>query len=754
MKQKANVKALNVEQKAALCVGSNFWMTRAIPEAGFPALFLCDGPHGLRKQDVAHSDHLGLNESAVSVCYPTGAAAACSWDTELLRFMGEMLGREAAQSGVDVLLGPAINIKRSPLCGRNFEYYSEDPYLAGELAAAFVQGVQRNGVAACPKHFAANNQETRRKAVDAVMDERTLREIYLAPFEAAVRQGGAWAVMSSYNKVNGAYPAQNPHLVKEILRGEWGFRGVLVTDWGAMDQIVPSLQAGLTLQMPGSDGSAAEKLVRAVRAGELEEAELDRAAGELAYLAGRTRRAQRPQADPETCHAAALRVALGSMVLLKNQGGLLPLKKGVRLAVVGQMAAEPRYQGAGSSHVNPYRLTSALEELKKEWPELTYAPGYEGESMSAAQLEEARQAAAGAGATLLFVGLPASYEAETYDREALDLPPAHDRLVRELARATPNLAVVLCGGAAVRMPWRRAPRAILEAYLGGEAGGEAVAALVAGHANPSGKLAETFPRRLEHTPAYLNWPGEGDRAEYREGVFVGYRYYEKKKLRPAFPFGHGLSYTRFSYSGLALSARQLEEGGELTVRCTVQNTGTMAGAEVVQLYVENPPGPRARPLKELRGFQKLYLAPGEKACAEFRLGRRAFSYYEPELRDWYAPQGDYGILVGASSANIRLRGRVQCTAVRRVRRPVGRNTLLGDILARPELEQALLPTYKAIRPYLPFGLDRMDLAQDRMARSLLENMTLNSLAGYVGRALDDAVLQELIARLNEAQARE
>ncbi len=746
------LQTLSLEQKAALCVGSNFWMTKAIPEACVPALFLCDGPHGLRKQEVEHSDHLGLNESEVSVCWPTGSAAACCWDRELLFFMGDMLGREAARQGVDMLLGPAINIKRSPLCGRNFEYYSEDPFLAGELAAAFVRGVQANRVAACPKHFAANNQETRRKAVDAVVDERTLREIYLAPFEAAVRGGGAWAVMSAYNKVNGDYPAQNPHLAGEILRGEWGFDGALVTDWGAMDQIVPSIRAGLSLQMPGNDGSSAEKLVRAVRAGELEEAALDRAAGEVLRLAARTRRGALRPVSAEDCHAGAARVALGSMVLLKNQGDLLPLAPGMRLAVVGQMAAEPRYQGAGSSHVNPYRLTSPLEEMRKDWPDLVYVPGYEGETMSGQGLAEARRAAAEAEATVLFVGLPASYEAETYDRQSIELPPAHDQLVRELARAAQNLVVVLCNGGAVRLPWRRAPRAILEAYLGGEAAGEAVAALLAGRAAPSGKLAETFPERLEHTPAHLSWPGEGDRAEYREGVFVGYRYYEKKKLPVAYPFGHGLSYTRFAYSGLELSAAQVAEGGRLAVRCRVKNVGGRAGAEVVQLYVRNPAGPRSRPEKELRGFEKLYLEPGQEATVEFCLERRAFSYYEPDLGDWYAPAGEYGILVGASSADIRLRATVRCTTARRPRRPIGRNTLLGDILARPELERAMLPTYEAIRPCLPFGLDKLDLSADRLARSLLENMTLNSLASYVGRRLDDEALEGLIARLNAAQA--
>lgn len=753
-KPETQLSRLSLEQKARLCVGMNFWMTQDYPQYTIPSLFLSDGPHGLRRQDVEKSDHLGINESHPSVCYPTASAAACTWDRDLLRRMGRALGREAAQSGVDMLLGPGINIKRSPLCGRNFEYYSEDPCLTGELAAAMVQGIQSAPVAACVKHFAANSQENRRKAVDAVMDERTLREIYLAAFETAVKKGRVKAVMTSYNKVNGEYPAQNRHLSGDILRREWGFDGVLVTDWGAMDQVVPSFQAGLSLQMPGDDGSSAKKLVKAVEDGLLEEKCLDAAVLSILRVIRSLSAAPDPApVSPEECHALAAEVAKNAVVLLKNEDGLLPLDPRDTVAVIGEMAAVPRYQGGGSSHVNPYRVSSTLEEMRRLCPNLVYAPGYSGTETDELLLEQARSAAARCRTAVLFIGLPESFESETYDRTGLSIPPAYVRLVEELAAVNPRLAVVLSNGSVISMPWLPRAKAVLEAYLCGEAGGEAVSSILFGETNPSGKLAETFPRRIEDSPAYLyTAAGEdkSDRCEYREGVFVGYRYYEKKGIEPVFPFGHGLSYTQFAYSGLTLDREELSDEEELTLTFLVTNTGRVAGQETVQIYVGRQDSPVPAPVKELREFAKLFLAPGETKKVSFRLGKRAFAYYNETLGDYYVPDCRYQILVGASSADIRLSGTVRVYPEKPWAPRVTRNTILRDILESPQRLRVFSEKYTQIKPYLPFGLDKLDLEQDPFARALLNNMTLHSLAAYVGAPLSDEDIDSLVREMNQA----
>lgn len=756
-KPEIQLSRLSLEEKARLCVGMNFWMTQDYPEYDIPSLFMSDGPHGLRKQDVEKSDHLGINESHPSVCYPTASAAACTWDRDLLRRMGCVLGREAAQSGVDILLGPGINIKRSPLCGRNFEYYSEDPCLAGELAAAMVEGIQSAPAAACVKHFAANSQENRRKAVDAVMDERTLREIYLAAFETVVKKGGVKAVMTSYNKVNGDYPAQNPHLSRDILRQEWGFDGILLTDWGAMDQIVPSLQAGLSLQMPGNDGSSVRKLVKSVEDGRLKEECLDGAVLSILRVIRSLR--ETPAAEPispEEGHAFAAEVAKNAVVLLKNEDSILPLGENDRIAVIGEMAAEPRYQGGGSSHVNPYRVSSALEEMKKLCPGLVYAPGYSGAETNEALLEQARAAAASCHTVVAFIGLPESFESETYDRTSLDIPPAYVRLVEELAAVNPRLAVVLSNGSVISMPWLPRAKAVVEAYLCGEAGGEAVSSILFGRTNPSGKLAETFVGRIEDSPAYLYTPsGEdrSDRCEYREGIFVGYRYYEKKKIDPVFPFGHGLSYTQFAYTQLRLNRKELSDGEELEVSCRVTNTGRVAGREIVQVYVGRVDSLVPAPVKELREFSKIHLEPGETKEVAFRLGKRAFAYYNMALGDYYVPDGQYQILVGASSADIRLWDTVRVRPEKPWQPEVTRNTILRDILESPQWSAIFSEKYAQIQPYLPFGLDKMDLEREPFARALLNNMTLHSLASYVGEHLRDEEIDALVDQMNRAAGR-
>lgn len=745
------LKSLTLEQKARLCVGMNFWMTQNFPDKGIPSLFMSDGPHGLRKQDLNASDHLGLNDSEPSVCYPTGSLAACSWDRDLIREMGNHLGQEASQLDVDILLGPAMNIKRSPLCGRNFEYYSEDPYLTGQLAAAFIQGVQSNGVSACPKHFVANNQETRRKAVDTLIDERTLREIYLAGFETAIKEGPSWSLMSSYNKVNGTYPAEHTHLISEIVRGEWGFAGALITDWGAMDQIAASIHAGLTLQMPGDDGTSARKLVRAVEKGEISEAELDQAVTALLFVIEKTRGRKKGEKHGEQYHEVAYQVASQSMILLKNESGILPLNPQKKIAVIGEMAKQPRFQGSGSSHVNVFRLVDAYSQIEKICPQLCYAPGYSDETTTPKMIAEAARIAKNCDQVVLFAGLPSSYEAESYDRQDMKMPQAHNDLIAAVAQANPEVVVVLSNGSPVEIPWLGQAKGLLEAYLGGEASGAAIADILFGRVNPSGKLAETFPVKLEDNPSYLNFPGEGDRVEYREGIFVGYRYYEKKKTRPAFAFGHGLSYTTYAYSDLKLEKSSLTDQEQLKVSFKVKNTGQKAGKEIIQLYVKNSDYQINRAVKELKEFAKISLAPGEEKEVAFVLGKRAFAYYDVSLQDWHVNSGDYEICIGAASDDIRLSAPVHVQSTQKIKLHITRNTLLLDILADPQLEEAFLPFYTQIKPYLPFNLNQKDLKTDKMARSMVNNMTLNSLASYVGRFLSDEELEKIIQILNNIQ---
>lgn len=746
------LKALSIEEKAKLCVGMNFWMTQDYPEKGVPSLFLSDGPHGLRKQDVKNSDHLGINESHPSVCYPTACAAACTWDRGLLEEMGDTLGREAFQSGVDILLGPGVNIKRSALCGRNFEYYSEDPYLAGELASSFVRGIQKNPVSACVKHFAANSQENRRKAINAVMDERTLREIYLPAFEACVTKGKIHSAMTSYNKINGKYTAQNPHISTDILRKTWGFDGLLMTDWGGMDKIIPSIQAGLSLQMPGDDGSSAAKIIKAVNEGQLSEAELDAAVlGILNVIAWRESMPQPLPVSAEECHEMAVKVAREAIVLLKNEESLLPLSKEEKLAVIGQMAVRPRYQGAGSSHVNPYRLSTVLEEMQLVSGNISYAQGYDGAETTEVLLEEAEKLARENDKVVLFIGLPDSYESETYDRASIEMPAAYVRLVSRLVEANKNLIVVLSNGSVVSLPFAGKVKAIVEAYLAGEGSGKAISDVLFGLVNPSGKLAETFIKRIEDSPVFIGMTDDSDisdRCEYREGVFVGYRYYEKKAIEPEFCFGHGLSYTQFEYSNLKIDREEIEDTETVTVSVDVRNVGSCFGKEAVQLYVGRDTSPVPAPKKELKEFAKVPLEPGEKKTVSFSLDKRAFAYFNEALDDWYVPDSTYTIYVGSSSLDIRCEAKVRVYPAKPWAPPATRNTVLRDILERKEWFEIFQEKYVEIKPYLPFGLSKLDIKTDPFARGLLNNMTLNSLASYVGAHLSDEDIQTLVDKFN------
>ncbi len=641
--------ALPLEQKARLLSGQDFWSTPAIEEAGLPSVVLTDGPHGVRRQQ-GDFDQIGLLESVPATCFPPAVAVGSSWDPEVAERIGAAVGVEARAIGVPVVLGPGVNIKRSPLCGRNFEYYSEDPLLAGVLGAAHVRGQQGEGVGASVKHFAANNQETQRMQVSADVDERTLREVYLPAFERVVTESQPATVMCAYNKVNGVYASQHRWLLTEVLREEWGFRGAVVSDWGAVDDRVAALQAGLDLQMPGDNGTGNALVVDAVRAGVLDESVVDRSVRRVAALAGLV---AEPTAgfDVEAHHALARELAAGCAVLLKNDGGTLPLATGAAVTVVGEFARSPRFQGGGSSHVNATRVDDALTALE-DAVDVTFAPGFtlDGSGDAAALREEAVAAARGAEVTVVFAGLAESDESEGFDRTTLDLPAVQVDLIRAVASVSLRTVVVLSSGSVVSLEgWHDDVDAVLAGFLLGQAGGGALADLLVGRANPSGRLAETIPLRLQDTPSYLTFPGEQGHARYGEGVMVGYRYFESAEQPVRYPFGHGLSYTSFRTTDLQVRTRGADRA---TVTVTVTNTGERAGRHVVQVYVATDAGPVRRPARELRAFTKVSLAAGESTTVAVELDRRAFAYWDVREHDWVVAPGEYRVQVGASAADV------------------------------------------------------------------------------------------------------
>ena len=635
---------LTLEQKATLVVGAGFWGTAAV--GSIPAITITDGPHGVRLQR-AGGDAVGIADSAPATCFPPAAGIASSWNPELVERVGIALGDEARAQGVGVLLGPGVNIKRSPLCGRNFEYFSEDPLLSGELGAAWVRGVQSRGVGASLKHFAANNQETNRMTVSAEVDERTMREIYLPAFERVVTGEQPWTVMCSYNRINGIPAAENHWLLTEVLRDEWGFDGVVVSDWGAVEHRVPALAAGLDLEMPGPQADSTAAVVSAVRTGELAAGVLDAAVRRIQALAEKAA-VPRPQTPVIANHVLAREAATESMVLLRNEGGLLPLDTAQAIGVIGEFARTPRFQGAGSSQVTPTRLDSALDAISSVAP-VEFAAGYsfDPRADTAVLLEEAIAVARRSEAVLLFVGLPAGDESEGYDRTHLELPAAHTELIAAVAAVNPRTVVILTNGGVVSLePWHDSVPAILEAWLLGQAGGLAIADVVFGRVAPSGRLAESIPFRLQDTPAYLNFPGENDVVRYGEGVYVGYRYYETVDRSVRYPFGHGLSYTTFSYSAL--------EASPAGASVTVTNTGSRAGKEVVQAYIAAPAGPVSVPRRELRGFEKVSLEPGESVRVTIPFTRRSFSHWDISGSGWKVSGGDYRVELGRSSHDIEL----------------------------------------------------------------------------------------------------
>ncbi len=657
---------MNLEEKAALLDGADFWHMQGMEKYDIPSVTVCDGPHGLRKKDYSKKG-ISLSTSVPAISYPTAVTTACSWDPDLLFEMGTALGKKCLKEEVGVLLGPGINMKRSPLCGRNFEYFSEDPVLAGEVAAGFINGVQSMGVGTSLKHFCANSQETRRMTCDSVVDERALREIYLTGFEIAVKKGKPWTVMNSYNKINGDHGSENKHTQIEILRDTWGFDGVVVSDWGAVNDRVKGLANGNDLEMPSSTGSGAAKIVAAVKDGTLDERIVNERALNVLKLIKKCADGAQPNYAYNDLddQAFAKKVAAQSMVLLKNNG-ILPLDKSKKIAVIGELARTPRYQGAGSSHINPTQLDNALDEFKKAGWTVDFAQGYELKAKKAKKNESHLQTAIDVAKkndiAVVFIGLTDDYEAEGYDREHMNLPEAHDKLVKEILKVNPNTVIVLSGGSPVEMPWNDSVSAVLNAYLGGQAGAGAIVDILTGAVNPCGKLAETYPMTYADTPAKNNYPGNPASVEYRESIYIGYRYYEKANKRVRYPFGHGLSYTTFEYSDLTLDKSSMDENDTLTVTFTVKNTGDVAGAEIAQLYVADRESTIYRPVKELKGFKKIWLEAGEEKQITLTLGKRAFAFFNVLVNDWCVESGAFDILVGASSADIRLVGTVHVNA--------------------------------------------------------------------------------------------
>lgn len=658
----ALVAQLTLEEKAGLTSGKDNWYTKAVERLGIPSARSSDGPHGLRTQS-GETNSLAEGSSIPAVCFPAACATAASFDRALVRRMGEELGRECQALGVDVLLGPGVNIKRSPLCGRNFEYFSEDPLLAGELGAAFVQGVQSQGRGTSLKHFFANSQEHRRMDSSSEMDERTMREIYLPAFETVVKKAQPWTVMASYNKIGGVYSTANQKYLTGLLRGEWGFEGLVTSDWGATHDRPAAIAAGCDLTMPAEDTDG--EIVKAVQEGRLAEADLDACCERLLALAFKAAETREKGAefDYEGGHALARKIAGESMVLLKNEGGILPLDRGADVAFIGPFAARPRYQGGGSSHINSFKVSSALDAAKAAGLSVRHAAGCnEDGSTTDELLAQAVEVAKAAQIAVVFVGLTDAMESEGTDRRHMRLPDGHNALVEAVCEANPNTVVVLHNGSPVEMPWVEQPRAILEAYLGGQAVGDAVIDVLYGDVNPSGHLPESFPKRLEDNPSYLYYFGEGGVVNYNEGLFVGYRYYESKKQEVLFPFGHGLSYTTFAYSDLKLDRESMDEEDTLTACVTVTNTGERAGKTVVQLYIAPEKVEMIRPVRELKGFDKVELAPGERKTVTFTLGKRAFAHWNPAVHNWRCESGTYTVQIGENAHDIALEAAVELSA--------------------------------------------------------------------------------------------
>ncbi len=731
---------LTVEEKASLTSGSAFWYTAPVERLGVPRIMVSDGPHGLRAQP-GEADHLGLGGSLPATCFPTASAIASAWNTELLTRIGHALAQEARACNLSVILGPGINMKRSPLCGRNFEYFSEDPFLSGELAVGIIDGIQSRGVGTSVKHYAANNQETDRLRVDAQVDERTLREIYLPAFERVITGSQPWTVMCAYNKVNGQSASENPWLLTTVLREEFGFEGLIMSDWGAVYHRVPALLAGLDLEMPPALGRSPEQVVAAVQAGEVPMAVLDERVRTVLELVAKGMPVLEldESFDADAHHALAREAAAESVVLLKNDG-LLPLATGAKVAVIGEFARTPRFQGAGSSQVSPTRVDVLLDELRAVYGEVAFGAGYGiGETADdEALLAEAEQVAGSADTVIVIVGLPGADESEGFDRTHLELPANQRAVLRAVAAVNPNVVVVLVNGSTVVLgevtPYAKA---LVEAWLGGQAAGGAIVDVLSGAVNPSGRLAETIPHRLEDNSSYLNFPGDPGVVRYGEGVFIGYRGYDKARQDVAYPFGFGLSYTTFAHSDLQVATRGSVVDGDLaaTVTVTVTNTGSVDGAEVVQVYVQDVESSVSRPVRELKGFAKVVLAAGAAETVTVELDQRAFAFWSVQHGRWAVEAGDFVIAVGSNSRDLPLAETISVDAPR-LAGPLSRDSTLHEWVNDPVGRRLVEREVANGQP---------SAAMDEELLDVIGTMPMSTLANFGGMSLDHDALDRVAA---------
>lgn len=746
------LKEMTLEEKASLCSGNDAWRTKPVERLDIPPIMVSDGPHGLRK---VKDDSEIMNDAIEAICFPSACATACSFDRELVSSMGKALGQACKAEKVAVLLGPGCNIKRSPLCGRNFEYFSEDPYLASEIATAHIKGVQSMGVGTSLKHFACNNQETRRMTCSANMDERTFFEIYAAAFEGAVKNAKPYTIMCSYNRINNVYSSENKFLLTDVLRDKWGFDGLVMSDWGAVNDRPEGIKAGLDLEMPSSHGVNDKKIVESVNNGTLDEKLVDNAVRNVLNLINKSEHAASDGAqwDKEAQHQLARKIASECAVLLKNENSLLPLDKTKKIAFIGEFAKDPRYQGGGSSHINSSKITSALDAVK-EYCEVSYEQGYDNktDAVDEGMIAKAVECAKQNDIAVIFAGLTDLYESEGFDRQHMRMPENQLVLIDRICDVCKKVVVVLHNGSPIEMPFKDKVSSILEMYLGGQAVGGAACDLLFGKVNPSGKLAETFPAKLSDNPSYLSFPGEKDDVRYREGIFVGYRYYDFKDIEPLFPFGHGLSYTTFEYSDLKLSSNACSADDELTVSVVVKNTGKTDGKEVVQLYVSDKESSVIRPIRELKGFEKISLKAGESKKVMFKLDRRAFAFYCEPAHDWIVEEGNFEICIGSSSRDIRLTADVIISSNDRIPAEFTVNSPLGDIAADPngrklfgEIIENINKDMKAAQPEGTMGA-----AGDLMVDAMLREMPIRAVLSFTGDAImtyDELV--RMIEELNE-----
>ncbi|MCR5687234.1 MAG: glycoside hydrolase family 3 C-terminal domain-containing protein [Lachnospiraceae bacterium] len=750
------LKELTLEEKVSLCSGSDYWHTQEIKRLGIPSVMVSDGPNGLRKQDLDNAES-GVNTSIKAVCFPAGVNLAASFDEELVESVGEAIGAECQAESVAAILAPGNNIKRSPLCGRNFEYYSEDPVLSGKTAAAYIRGVQSKGVGTSLKHFCGNNQEFRRNSSDSRIDERTLREIYLKTFEIAVKESQPWTVMCAYNLVNGVQMSENKRLLTDILRDEWGFTGLVMSDWGAVRDRVRGIAAGLDLEMPSSGGTYDSLVAEAVKSGNLSEEDLDRCVGRVLEFVFKAAEDHDPSVEwnKDEHHLLARKFADECIVLLKNDNRVLPIKSDEHALFIGGFAKKPRMQGGGSSHVNCIGIDSVLYAVQGN-TKITYEEGFsaEDDSYDDAKFRHAADAAADADKVVVFAGLPDMYESEGYDRKHMDLPQVQNDLISAVADVNPHVIVVLENGSPVTMPWIDKVEAVMETYLCGEGVGVATARALYGRSNPSGRLPETFPLRLEDNPAYIDFSGDCSAIDYREGIFTGYRYYTKKKMPVLFPFGHGLSYSTFSYGRITADADKMRDDETLEVTVDVINESDVPGKEVIQLYVEAdiPNTKVRRPVRELKAFKKVFLDKREKKTVSFILDKSAFAYYDTDMADWYVEPGSYKIEICRDAETVIESISVEVTPKKK-RRPVyDENSVYKDLMEDASARKIAKPFYDK---YIN-GMLKMQNTDEAAAEAFgtdyevfLNDMTLRSVVNMSSGYITYGEMTELIGRLNK-----